>query len=152
MNLIVKLIPPHSYNPSPTPDKNDKPGYGKYLVTIAGCSDCHTPMEKGKRLPGMDFAGGFEFKLPMGTIRSANITPDPDLGIGKWTKEDFIKRFKSMESDSSKNIVVREGEFNTVMPWTMFAGMEVEDLGAIYEYLRTLTPVSHIVVRFTPAK
>ncbi|MCX8011462.1 MAG: cytochrome c, partial [Ignavibacteria bacterium] len=40
-------------------------------------------------------------------------------------------------------------EFNTVMPWTMYAGMTESDLSAIYEYLKTLKPVSNKVERFT---
>ena len=90
MNMIVKLIPPKSYKGSPAPNKSDTLNYGKYLVTIAGCADCHTPMEKGKAIENFKFAGGMEFNLPAGTVRSANITPDLETGIGKWTKEQFI--------------------------------------------------------------
>jgi hypothetical protein len=36
------------------------------------------------------------------------------------------------------------------MPWLMYAGMTREDLGAIYEYLRTVKPVNHRVNRFVP--
>jgi hypothetical protein len=35
------------------------------------------------------------------------------------------------------------------MPWTMYAGMSDDDLGAMYDYLRTVRPVSHAVARFT---
>jgi hypothetical protein len=41
------------------------------------------------------------------------------------------------------------GEFNTIMPWTDFAGMTEEDLGAIYEYLRTVAPVRNEVTIFS---
>jgi len=43
---------------------------------------------------------------------------------------------------------VQPGEFNTVMPWTMYAGMTEEDIGAIYDYLMTIKPVRNEVVRF----
>jgi hypothetical protein len=43
-------------------------------------------------------------------------------------------------------------EFNTIMPWTMYSGMNDEDLGAIYEYLRTVSPVKNAVVKYTPNK
>lgn len=150
MNLIVKTIPSQSYQPKNSPDKNDKPAYGKYLVTLASCEECHSQSVEGELVKGMQFAGGNEFVTPLGTVRTANITPDETTGIGSWTKEDFIKKFKSMESDSAKNISVKPGEFNTVMPWTMYAGMSKEDLGSIYDYLRTVPAVKNLVNRFTP--
>ncbi len=59
------------------PDTSDTVDYGKYFTTMDSCADCHTPIEKGERIKGMEFAGGMEFKLPGGGIvRSANITPD----------------------------------------------------------------------------
>jgi hypothetical protein len=101
----------------------------------------------------MDFAGGMEIKLPHGTIRTANITPDNETGIGNWSKEMFIARFKSFESDSAKNIPADIfKEYNTIMPWTMYAGMTNEDLGAVYDYLRNVKPVKKMVERYTPSK
>lgn len=100
----------------------------------------------------MDYAGGDEIKLPFGTIRGANLTSDAETGLGAWTKEQFIQRFKSMATDQVKNMEVQPGGFNTVMPWTMYGGMTEEDLGAIYEYLQSLKPVKNMVVKFTPAK
>src|SRR6202035_2702586 len=51
--------------------------YGTYLVDQAGCIDCHTAQVRGQNVSGMDFAGGFPFTGPWGTVASANITPDP---------------------------------------------------------------------------
>lgn len=149
LNFIVKTIPPEKYIPTEEVDKTDKQKYGEYLVKIAGCADCHTPQDKGEPLPGMYCAGGFEFQMPSGTVRSMNITPDEETGIGVWTVDDFIARFKNFDPDSSEYIPVGKGEFNTPMPWTMYAGMNVEDLEAIYTYLRSVKPVSHKVERFT---
>jgi hypothetical protein len=42
----------------PEPDRSNKVKYGEYLVTMAGCMDCHTPAKQGKPLPGMTLAGG----------------------------------------------------------------------------------------------
>ncbi len=150
LSLIVKTIPLKNYNPSPEPNKNNPVEYGKYLVTIAGCADCHTQMVKGEPVAGKEFAGGFEFHLPNGTIRSANITPDENTGIGSWTKDQFIQQFKGFDPDSNQIASVSPKDFNTVMPWCLFGGMTREDLGAIYEYLRTIKPVSNTVVKFTP--
>jgi hypothetical protein len=100
----------------------------------------------------MDFAGGMEFYAPIGTIRSVNITPHDETGIGKWTKEEFINRFKSFDPAVYEFVSVKQTDFNTPMPWIMYAGMTEEDLGAIYDYLRTLKPKNNFVNRFTPAK
>ncbi len=150
MNLIVKTIPLKSYTPAPPQDKSDSVAYGEYLTTIASCGECHTQLDKGEPVKGMEFAGGMPFGLPAGTVRSANVTPDDETGIGKWTKEQFVDHFKSFSSDSSHNISVGPKEFNTIMPLTVLAGMTEEDLGAIYSYLRTLPPVHDQVVRFSP--
>ena len=149
LNFVVKTIPPEKYIPSVEVDKTDKVKYGEYLVSIAGCADCHTPQENGAPLPGMRLAGGFEFKMPAGTVRSMNITPDEETGIGVWDVDDFVDRFKSYQPDSSGFIPVGKGEFNSPMPWIMYGGMNNEDLEAIYTYLRTVKPVKHMVERFT---
>lgn len=152
LNFIVKTIPLKTYSPHKPVDRFDSVSYGKYLFTIGGCRGCHTPSDKGEPIPGKELAGGEAFNLPWGIIRSANITPDPETGIGKWSKEQFINTFKSFDSDSAKNIQVASNEFNTIMPWTMFAGMTEEDLSSIYYFLRTVKPVENNVVRFSPAK
>lgn len=148
LNFIVKTIP-QPYVARKAPDKSNSVEYGKYLVSIAACADCHTPREKGEFIKGMDFAGGTSMKVPWGTVRPANITPDMETGIGSWKKSDFIRRFKAFASDSSMG-KVNKNEFNTIMPWSFFAGMTEEDLGAIYDYLRTVKPVRNQVIRFSP--
>ena len=150
LNFIVKTIPPKTYEPSGGINKADTAAYGKYLATIASCGGCHTPAEKGEPIPGMYLAGGMEFHTPWGVVKSANITPEPETGIGNWTKEKFISTFKKYSTENGKNIPVDSNSFNSVMPWTMFGGMTEEDLGAIYEYLRTLKPVRHLVVKYIP--
>jgi hypothetical protein len=134
---------PKPYTPKTRPPASDTLAYGKYLNTVSGCHFCHTPVDdKGQALPGMDFAGGQEFKFPDGTIvRSANITPENDTGIGAWDKAYFISRFKEYKDSSAAHIPVPPGGENTMMPWTMYAGMTEEDLAAIYGYLRTVKPL-----------
>ena len=38
------------------------------------------------------------------------------------------------------------------MPWTMYAGMSEQDLGAIYDYLRTVPPIADLPEKWTPAQ
>jgi len=150
MNLVLRTLPKDAAF-GPEPDATDSVARGRYLTTIGACADCHTPKDHGAPIPGKVLAGGFEFRMPIGTVRSANLTPDPETGIGSWTRAQFVKRFKDMDPQAGyAPPAVDAGAFNTVMPWTMYAGMTPEDLGAIYDYLRSLPPVKHPVERFTP--
>src|SRR5664279_3011946 len=61
---------------------------GKHLVNaIAHCMDCHSRIN-GDSLLNLDkyisLSGSVPFKLPVGTIYSANITSDPVYGIGRY--------------------------------------------------------------------
>ena len=151
MNLIIKTIPPESYIPFSSVDETNPAVYGKYLVTAAACRDCHTQMNEGKFIEDLNFAGGTEFKVNGVIVRSANITPDIETGIGRWTEDDFINRFRDYP-DAYKNITIKPGEFNTPMPWTQFAGMKDSDLRDIYNYLKTIPPVHNKVEKFTPSE
>jgi mono/diheme cytochrome c family protein len=148
VNLIVRTIPespePWDCNASAAPER------GKYLTTVAGCPECHTKQEKG-RVVGERFAGGWRFPLPKGGghITSKNITPDPETGIGKWTKEQFVETFRSRGKPGGA-FPVKPGERQTLMPWNMYGGMTAEDLGAIYDYLRTVPAVKNQVAEFEP--
>jgi mono/diheme cytochrome c family protein len=143
LNLIMRTMPAPATLRETTPRAGDA-DYGRYLATIAACQYCHTPQEKGQPIPGMEFAGGRDF----GFVRSANITPDGLTGIGGWTKEAFVARFKGFAGGAP---AVGPGDPNTVMPWTLFAGMTEEDLGAIYDYLRTVPAKRHAVEKW-PAR
>lgn len=155
VNLIVRTLPTA---PAfvPRPAKSDTVEYGRYLTHLAACAECHTPAEKGKPLPGMDFAGGFEFRMPWGTSRSVNITPDIETGIGTWSREQFVTRFKTFSLDIAKRIPVKpplnETNYQTLMPWISYAGMTEEDLSAIYAYLRTVPAVKNKVQKFSAAE
>jgi hypothetical protein len=98
----------------------------------------------------MDFAGGMEFKFPNGaTARSANITPEENTGIGAWERAYFVGRFKEYADSTTSHIRMSPNEANTVMPWSMYAGMTEEDLNAIYSYLRTAKPIENEVEKFS---
>lgn len=147
-SLILRTIP-NEPEPIKSVDKTNSLEYGKYLVTIGGCESCHSPQEGGSKIDGMEFSGGFEIPMETGGVcRAANITPDKETGIGSWSKEQFIQRFKFYENNDSLDI--KHGDFNSEMPWTVYASMTEEDLGSIYDYLRTVKPVKNNIVKFTP--
>jgi mono/diheme cytochrome c family protein len=150
MNLIVRTIP-MKRTPHPDPDTSNAYEYGQYLVTAASCADCHTQQVKGKPVPGMDFAGGFKFPFPNGSVaRSANITPDEETGIGAWSETDFVSKFKYFDNAEARTLKPEDVGYNTVMPWMMYAGMTEKDLAAIYKYLRTVEPANNRVEKYTP--
>ena len=151
VNFILHTIPKKG-TPQAVPDKSDKVAYGKYLTNAGGCRECHTQAKQGQIIAELEFSGGRDFLFPDGSVcRSANITPDPETGLGSWTPELFVRKFK-IYSDSSYTLPdVAPGEFNTIMPWTMYSGMTTEDLEAIFAYLQTVTPMKNAVTKFAPA-
>ncbi|MDZ7805630.1 MAG: cytochrome c [Gracilimonas sp.] len=150
MNFIINTMPTE-VEPGSAPDKNDPVSWGKYLVNAASCMDCHTQKNKGTNIPGMEMAGGMEFFMEDGSvIRSANVSPDMETGIGTWTEEMFVSRFKTYADSSFEFSEIPKGEFNTVMPWKDYGQMSEEELKAIFAYLREVRPVKNLVINFTP--
>jgi mono/diheme cytochrome c family protein len=152
LNFVEKFIPEPLETTVPAVDPKDHLAYGKYLTTIAACGECHTPKDdKGRPLPGMDFAGGFEMQTPYFRVVTSNITPHPSTFIGRATREEFIGRFKAFASINAANAPEASPGKNTLMPWIAYAGMSEQDLGAIYDYLKTIKPVEHQVIAFPDA-
>lgn len=141
---------------------------GKYLVTIMGCNDCHTPKimtpqgpvpdpdrllsghpAEGK-LPPFDKTytqswvlfslGGTAMAGPWGTSYAANITSDK-TGLGNWTFLQFRKAMregKYMGLDQTRTIL-------PPMPWQSYASINDDDLNALFIYLKSTKPVKNIV-------
>ena len=148
MNFIVNTIPKDAHL-SIKPKKSDTLSYGAYLTNAAACMECHTQVKQGQIILELAFAGGREFKGPNGSVVSANITPDLESGIGKWSSVDFVERFKAYNNlDSLPQLGHKD--VNTIMPWYMLSGMEEDDLVAIYKYLKSLKPIENKVEHFRP--
>ena len=150
VNLIMRTFPKPA-EPIERPSSTNIIAYGKYMTTIAACTGCHTPENKGFKIEDLYMAGGFEFQMPGGTVRSSNITPHMETGIGTWSEQEFIDRFKMYDVPTDSLPSSDAKDFNTVMPWKMYAGMKESDLKAIYTYLQTIAPIEHKVQRFSPA-
>jgi len=141
---------------------------GAYLVRTMGCNDCHTPWKMGARGPEPDvtraltghpadmvmppppklpegpwvWLGGATntaFAGPWGVSFSANLTPDPDTGLGKWTQETFITALRTGRHEGKGRPILPP------MPWPMYGQATDEDLGAIFAYLQSLAPVKNRV-------
>lgn len=147
MNFIINTMP---QNPEFTeiPPRSDTLKYGGYLVQMASCIDCHSPINKGEIVPGREFAGGRVFKMPNGVVRSANITPDKTTGIGNMSAKVFIEMFKHYENPNAA-YSLEQNQVNTPMPWTMLAGMDTTDLKAIYTFLQAQKPIHNRVIPFS---
>jgi mono/diheme cytochrome c family protein len=147
--LVVRTIPAAASH-APMPEPADRVAYGRYLTNAAVCADCHTPMdEQGAPLPGKEFAGGTPFTPNgVGLVRSANLTPDAATGLGTWTEEQFVEKFRAYRGGTPRMLEGDERLQNSEMPWTYYAGMQDDDLRAIYAYLRSLPPVVNRVEKF----
>jgi len=119
------------------PVRPPSPGQlGAYLVNLAGCSDCHTPTDRGQSLPGLEFSGGQVFNGAWGSTVSANITPDPS-GISYYDEALFLQVMRTG--------FVKARRLDALMPVEQYKGMTDDDLKAIFLFLRTLKPVRHRV-------
>lgn len=107
---------------------------GRYLAVLGDCAACHTYGVKGS----MPYAGGIELATPFGKLVGANITPDPDSGIGRWTFDDFQR---AMSEGIGHNGLRLYG----AMPFTAYTKVTRADNRAIWEYLQSLQPVHNQV-------
>jgi len=102
---------------------------GEYLTRAADCAGCHTGPS------GLMYTGGRAFTLPMGTLYSPNITPDPKTGIGGYSDDDWLRMLQKG--------VARDGRhLYPAMPYASYTKMSREDALAIKAYLFSLKPVA----------
>jgi len=152
LNFVEKFAPAPLAGPVAAPDRSNRLAYGKYLTQIGACVECHTPKDdKGNAIPGKEFAGGWEMHTPWFRVVTANITPHPSTFVGRATKEEFIGRFRAFANFTAENAPPAPKGRNTLMPWIELSGMTDEDLGAIYDYLKTVPPVADKVNPFPDA-
>ncbi len=146
---------------------------GRYLVTVTGCNDCHTPFKMGPNGPEPDMtrmlaghpqdlamppapagrepwswsgaATNTAFAGPWGVSYASNLTPEPNTGLGIWTEDLFLKALRTGR---------HWGQARPILPpmsWQGYARMTDDDLKAVYAYLRTIPPVVNSVPESIPA-
>jgi len=121
------------------------PDLGEYLVTLGGCMKCHSHEDRGAIVAGTEYAGGRVFAIGAHKVVSANITPDPETGIGRWTEAAFVKRFHDYREYEATPLPAATQKNFTLMPWLNFSKYSPEELGAIYRYLRHQKPIQNKV-------
>ena len=117
---------------------------GRYLVIIAGCSDCHTP---GALLGAPDmkrYLGGSDvgFSIPsQGVFVGENLTPDRQTGLGDWTSEQIIAAIRAGKTPAGRKL-------SPVMPYAAFSHLTDADAEAIAAFLKSLPPINNKVRNF----
>jgi hypothetical protein len=146
----------------------DRVARGRYLVNTSGCIDCHTPFKPGPQGPEPDMSrhlSGHPEALkmppvpvlpegpwlvvsaatntahagPWGVSFTANLTPDPETGLGNWTVDDFKQTIRTGRHMGRGRPVLPP------MPILVYKNFDDADLEAIFAYLRTLPPVRNRV-------
>jgi hypothetical protein len=145
---------------------------GRYLVSVIGCNDCHTPLTMGPHGPEPDMsrflsghpesvrmtpppalqgvwlwsatATNTAFAGPWGVSYTANLTPDQNTGLGIWTEEMFVRAIRTGRHMATSR------EIAPPMPWPAFRNATDEDLKSVFAYLRTIRPVVNHVPDYQP--
>ena len=141
---------------------------GQYIVSTAGCHDCHTPWKIGAKGPEPDMSRALSghpaqllmppapdlgkgpwavaiaatntaYSGPWGVSFTANLTPDPETGLGDWTLRDFMQTIRTGKR------MGRGRELLPPMPVPVYNNLTDADLAAVYAYLRTIPPVKNRV-------
>ena len=133
---------------------------GRYLVTITGCHDCHSPKVKGmepdltRSLSGRPATTPLPSETktevhaspdltawtgPWGFSVASNLTPDPTTGIGtRYTEASFIATMRTGKKPNGTPIM-------PPMPSVVYQNMTDDDLKAIFAYLKTMKPIRNAV-------
>ena len=159
------LVASHADGPPAT--TTERVARGRYLVTVAGCNDCHTPWHQGPNGPEPDMsrmlsghpedaelsppprpagpwivaamATNTAWSGPWGVSFTANLTPDPDTGLGRWTQRNFTETIRTGRHLGRGRPVLPP------MPIPMYRNFTDEDLEAIFTYLQSIPPVRNRV-------
>jgi mono/diheme cytochrome c family protein len=110
---------------------------GKYLVSVLGCMDCHTPgslygfPDTTRMLSGSELG----WTGPWGTTYPRNLTPD-STGIGSWSENDIVTAIRTGVRPDHTPLL-------PPMPWPMYSHLTDDDAAAVAAYLKSIPPVSH---------
>lgn len=114
----------HTGKRPPVPAEEATIEYGRHMSTVGGCSGCHGPGLSGGPMPG----------APPDWPPALNLTPDPETGIGKWSKADFVKAMRTGVTPDGRTLGP------DYMPWKATAQMKDVEIQALYLYLKSLPP------------
>jgi mono/diheme cytochrome c family protein len=136
---------PYPTAPIVAPDPADTVAHGRYLVQArAMCFPCHSadfakiddfvPERSAGYLGGGNAMPDMNGRI----VKTANITPDPETGIGKWSEDEFVRLLR---------FGVRPDLSVILYPMVPFPELSDGDARAIYAYLRTVPAIKNAVPR-----
>ena len=122
----------------PDPGRSERWNRGAYLATaLAHCGECHTPRNLAGGLDRSLWMAGTE-DGPEGEV-VANITPDPETGIGSWSADEIVTLLREGLKPDFDNV-------QGLMEEAIEGGLKHlsdDDLAAIAAYLKALPPIRH---------
>lgn len=102
---------------------------GAYLAKVGHCAGCHTA--RG----GAPFAGGRALETPFGAVYAANLTPDAQTGIGRWSGTDFWRALHNGRSADGRWLL-------PACPYPNFTQVSREDVRDLFAFVQTLPAVA----------
>jgi mono/diheme cytochrome c family protein len=102
---------------------------GFALAKLGDCQGCHTADG------GVAYAGGLPLKTPFGTLYTTNITPDAQTGLGRYSKDAFVRAMR-------RGVRADGAHLYPAFPYDHFAYADDRDLSALYAFLMTRRPVA----------
>jgi len=142
--VIFKPVP-YASEAITAPPPTDKIAWGRYLATGKWeCYRCHSAaFETNNDLKPEKSAGYFGGGNPMedpahNRAVSANITPDPETGIGKWTEAQFGEAVRFGKRPDGTPL-------SPLMP--PMTALTDSEVSALWAYLQTVPPVKNAVAR-----
>jgi mono/diheme cytochrome c family protein len=106
------------------------PDHGAYIARMAGCIGCHSDLENG----GPALAGGPPLDTSFGTFRAPNITPDPEHGIGAWSRDAFAVAVRHGLSPGGE-------PYYPAFPYTFYTRLTDQDVADLFAAIWTVPPV-----------
>ncbi len=139
MRRLVGLIGVCAFFATQAAAASDALERGRYLVeTVVACGNCHTPFGPNGPDAERNLAGRFLTDEPPFTAYAGNITPDPETGIGGWTKSQLIDAIRNGRRPDGTLI-------GPPMPFEFYRGISDADVAAIADYVLSLPPVRNEV-------
>ncbi len=150
-SILTKFLTRVEWKPFPfpkekieRPNPNNKIELGEYLAHNLDCFSCHSADFKTndflhpEKSVGYFGGGNKPPNLEGKIVLTANLTPDPETGIGKMTEEQFIRAVK---------YGLKDGEAALQYPMLPYAALTDEEAGAIFQYLQTIPPIKNKIER-----
>ncbi|HUM10190.1 MAG TPA: c-type cytochrome [Myxococcaceae bacterium] len=138
---------PYPDHPISAPPLTDRVAHGRYLVFALDCYGCHSAdfktmnVAEPERSAGYFGGGNPVLDLQRQTIRSANLTPDTQTGIGRWSEADFVTALRT--GFRPDRTLIR-------YPMSPLPELSDEEAADIHAYLRTVPAIRNPVLRPPP--